>query len=113
MQFRQFNRRTGQLITALILFMPGMPLDPAPFNLMGLTKFQQAFPEIPIGDLLLFRIPPIDLRGVDVVALLPEASRVSEMTAAKLLLKTISFWGSAQGFNLKPQNGSQRQVEYE
>ena len=36
-----------------------------------------------------------------------------EMTAAKLLLKIISFWGSANGFELKPQTGSQMQVEYE
>ena len=55
----------------------------------------------------------IDLRGVDVVELVPEQSRVSEMTAAKLLLKIISFWGCANGFNQKPQTGSQMQVEYE
>ncbi len=61
----------------------------------------------------LFSRKKIDLRGVDVVELVPEASRVSEMTAAKLLLKIISFWGSANGFDLKPQNGSQTQVEYE
>ncbi len=61
----------------------------------------------------LFSKKQIDLRGVDVVEIVPEASRVSEMTAAKLLLKVISFWGSAHGFNLKPQTGSQMQVEYE
>lgn len=61
----------------------------------------------------LFSKKKINLRGVDVVEIVPEASRVSEMTAAKLLLKIISFWGSAHGFNLKPQTGSQMQVEYE
>jgi len=61
----------------------------------------------------LFSRKKIDLRGVDVVELVPEASRVSEMTTAKLLLKIISFWGSANGFGLKPQNGSQMQIEYE
>ena len=61
----------------------------------------------------LFSRKQIDLRGVDVVEIVPEPSRVSEMTAAKLLLKIISFWGSTQGFNLKPQNGSQTQVEYD
>ncbi len=61
----------------------------------------------------LFSRKQIDLRGVDVVELIPESSRVSEMTAAKLLLKIISFWGSANGFDQKPQNGSQMQVEYE
>ena len=61
----------------------------------------------------LFSRKQIDLRGVDVVELVPEASRVSEMTAAKLLLKIISFWGCANGFNLKPETGSQMQMEYE
>ncbi len=61
----------------------------------------------------LFSRKEIDLRGVDLVELVPEASRVSEMTAAKLLLKIISFWGCARGFNLKPEVGSQMQVEYE
>ena len=61
----------------------------------------------------LFSRKKIDLRGVDLVELVPEVSRVSEMTAAKLLLKIISFWGFANGFDLKPQNGSQMQIEYE
>ena len=61
----------------------------------------------------LFSRKQIDLRGVDVVELVPEPSRVSEMTAAKLLLKIISFWGSANGFDLKPQSGSQMRVDYE
>ncbi len=61
----------------------------------------------------LFSGKQIDLRGVDMVELVPESSRVSEMTAAKLLLKIISFWGCANGFNLKPQTGSQMQVAYE
>jgi agmatinase len=61
----------------------------------------------------LFSRKKIDLRGVDVVELVPEPSRVSEMTAAKLLLKIISFWGYAKGFNHKPQTGSQTQISYE
>lgn len=61
----------------------------------------------------LFSRKTIDLRGVDIVELVPEPSRVSEMTAAKLLLKIISFWGYANGFNLKPQAGSQTLIEYE
>lgn len=61
----------------------------------------------------LFSRKEIDLRGVDMVELVPEPSRVSEMTSAKLLLKIISFWGYAKGFNLKPQTGSQLLVDYE
>ena len=47
----------------------------------------------------LFSTRDIDLRGADIVELVPEPSRVSEMTAAKLLFKTISFWGYANGIN--------------
>lgn len=61
----------------------------------------------------LFSRKKIDLRGVDVVELVPEPSRVSEMAAAKLLLKIISFWGFANGFNHKEQSGSQMQIKYE
>ena len=61
----------------------------------------------------LFAGNQVNLRGVDLVELVPESSRVSEMTAAKLLLKIISFWGRAKDFNLKPQTGSQMQITYE
>jgi len=47
------------------------------------------------------------------VEIVPEPSRVSEMTAAKLLLKIISFWGCAKEFNLKPEVGNQTQMDYE
>jgi hypothetical protein len=45
--------------------------------------------------------------------MVPEPSRVSEMVAAKLLQKIISFWGLARGFKNRPQTGSQMQVEYD
>ena len=61
----------------------------------------------------LFSRPQLDLRGVDLVEMVPEPSRVSEMVAAKLLLKTISFWGKAHGFDRKPLSGSQLQVSYD
>ena len=61
----------------------------------------------------LFSRKEIDLRGVDMVEIVPEPSRVSEMTAAKLLLKIISFWGCAKEFNLKPEVGNQTQINYE
>jgi agmatinase len=60
-----------------------------------------------------FSHPGLDLRGVDLVEMVPEPSRVSEMVAAKLLQKIISFWGKAQGFDRKPQAGSQMQVTYD
>lgn len=61
----------------------------------------------------LFSRKAIDLRGVDLVEMVPEPSRVSEMTAAKLLLKIISFWGIANGHDQTSPTGSQTQMDYE
>jgi len=55
----------------------------------------------------------IDLRGVDILELVPEASRVSDMVGAKLLQKCLSYWGKAKGFDRRPAEGSQRGVEDE
>ncbi|MCG6860100.1 MAG: agmatinase [Chromatiaceae bacterium] len=55
----------------------------------------------------------IDLRGMDIVELVPEPSRVSDMMAAKLVQKSISYWGKALGFDQRPANGSQVGVEDE
>jgi len=49
----------------------------------------------------------IDLRGVDIVELVPESSHVSEMVAAKLVQKCISYWGKARGYHRRPAQGSQ------
>lgn len=54
-----------------------------------------------------------DLRGIDLVEVVPEPSRVTEMVAAKLLQKIISFWGKAHHFDRNAQNGSQMQVRYD
>lgn len=61
----------------------------------------------------LFSHPHLDLRGADMVEMVPEPSRVSEMVAAKLLQKIISFWGLAHGCQHRPQAGSQLQVHYD
>lgn len=61
----------------------------------------------------LFSHQNIDLRGVDIVELVPEPSRVSEMTAAKLLMKIVSFWGRANGYDFKEMKGSQMRIDYE
>jgi len=55
----------------------------------------------------------IKLQGMDIVELVPEPSRVSEMTAAKLIQKAISFWGKAHNFAQKPLTGSQTLVNYD
>ena len=49
----------------------------------------------------------IDLRGMDIVELVPEPSKVSQMLAAKLLQKCISHWGKARGYHQRPAQGSQ------
>jgi len=53
------------------------------------------------------------IQGVDMVELIPEESNVSQLFAAKLLQKMISYWGKSQGFDTKEQNGAQMQVRYE
>jgi agmatinase len=55
----------------------------------------------------------VDLRGVDIVELVPEASRVSDMMSAKLVQKCFSFWGKARGFDRRPANGSQVGIDNE
>ncbi|MES9942053.1 MAG: agmatinase [Candidatus Thiodiazotropha sp. 6PLUC2] len=55
----------------------------------------------------LLRNSAIELAGLDIVELVPEANKVSDMLAAKLMQKSISFWGKSQGFNHKSATGSQ------
>ncbi|MCG8485897.1 MAG: agmatinase [Chromatiales bacterium] len=49
----------------------------------------------------------VEVAGIDIVELVPESNRVSDMLAAKLLQKCISFWGLTRGFNQRPETGSQ------
>lgn len=42
----------------------------------------------------------INLIGLDIVELVPDANKVSEMVAAKLVQKAISFWGKSKQFQL-------------
>jgi len=53
----------------------------------------------------------INLRGIDIVELIPEPSCVSDMMAAKLVQKCFSYWGKSQGFDQREANGSQVGVE--
>jgi agmatinase len=61
----------------------------------------------------LFANTNITIKGADIVELIPEASNVSQVFAAKLLQKIISFWGKSQGFDKTEMNGSQMEVKYE
>ena len=53
------------------------------------------------------------VRGVDMVELIPEESNVSQLFAAKLLQKIISYWGISQGVDKRGLDGAQTRVEYE
>lgn len=57
--------------------------------------------------------PRADLRGVDIVELVPDASTVSDTVAAKLMQKVISFWGRARDLHERPMHGGQSRVAYE
>ena len=57
--------------------------------------------------------PNINLRGMDIVELIPEANCVSDMLAAKLVQKMISYWGKSQGADNNPSEGSQQGIDDE
>ncbi len=55
----------------------------------------------------------VRIAGCDIVEMIPEASCVTDMIAAKLSQKMISNWGRCQGFPVRPADGSQAEVDYE
>jgi len=57
--------------------------------------------------------PYIAFKGMDIVELIPEPSLVSDMTGAKIIQKSISFWGKLHKFDLRQQRGAQTRIEYE
>ncbi len=61
----------------------------------------------------LMRNKAIELRGIDILELVPEESRVSDMMAAKLVQKCFSYWGKAQGYQQRAADGSQQGVDDE
>ncbi|MDF1878067.1 arginase family protein [Sulfurimonas sp. SAG-AH-194-C20] len=61
----------------------------------------------------LFLKSTTNIKGVDMVELIPEESHVSQLFAAKLLQKIISYWGKSQGLEKGKKKGGQMDVEYE
>jgi len=61
----------------------------------------------------LFLDSKANVKGVDMVELIAEESNVSQLFAAKLLQKIISYWGKSQGFEKKEKTGAQMKVKYE
>jgi len=54
-----------------------------------------------------------DIRGVDILELIPEPNHVSDMMAAKLVQKCISFWGKSMGFDNRQKLGAQTRINDE
>jgi agmatinase len=57
--------------------------------------------------------PDVDLRGLDIVELIPDEARVSSMTVAKLIHYIISHWAWSKGYAERPAIGGQLRVEDE
>lgn len=56
--------------------------------------------------------PAVDLRGADIVELIPDPTCVTDMAAARLSQRIIACWGKAQGHDRRPETGSQMEVDY-
>ena len=56
--------------------------------------------------------PDVDLRGVDLLELIPEPSQVSQTVAAKLIQKIISRWAYPRIKDFANPQGAQMQVDY-
>jgi agmatinase len=54
----------------------------------------------------------IDLRGVDLLELIPEENQVSQTVAAKLIQKIISYWGFHRVQDKLNPAGAQLQIDY-
>lgn len=54
----------------------------------------------------------VDLRGVDILELIPEQNQVSQTVAAKLIQKIISRWAHPRIKNFDQPQGAQMQVNY-
>ncbi len=57
--------------------------------------------------------PDINFKGIDFVELIPDNFNISQTFAAKLIQKTISYWGKRNGIDKREKKGAQMQVEYE
>ena len=61
----------------------------------------------------LFTNQSASIRGMDVVELIPDPHQVSQITAAKLVQKAISFWGKQHKYDEMPKSGAQSKLSYE
>ncbi len=61
----------------------------------------------------LIKNPSVKLMGMDIVELIPESSCVSNITAAKIIQKAISFWGKSRKYYLRPPKGAQTLINFD
>ncbi len=61
----------------------------------------------------IFENKHINIKGADIVELIPESSKVSQIVGAKIMQKLFSFWGIKNGFDKKKKNGSQMKVDFQ
>jgi agmatinase len=61
----------------------------------------------------LFENSSASIIGMDVVEIIPEASQLSQIAAAKLVQKAISHWGKRHKYDEAPRTGAQSSVTYE
>ena len=55
----------------------------------------------------------IELRGVDLVELIPDEMEISQTFAAKLIQKIISFWAKGRGYDRREPRGAQTRIPYQ
>jgi agmatinase len=61
----------------------------------------------------LFENTAVTMCGMDVVEVIPEPQQVSQVTAAKLVQKAVSFWGKRHKYDEAPRTGPQADLSYE
>ncbi len=60
-----------------------------------------------------FKNKNANIKGADIVELIAESSKVSQVIATKIMQKIFSYYGFKNGFNKLPENGSQTKMEFE
>jgi agmatinase len=60
----------------------------------------------------LFTHPGLDIRGMDIVELIPDPNEVSQTVAAKLMQKAISNWAYQRYEYFRDRQGAQLEIEY-
>lgn len=109
--FEELIAHLGSLSGPVFLTVDVDGLDPALVNSTGTPQpgGLHWYQLLDLVDALLAN-PEVELRGCDVVELIPDPTRVSAMTCAKLIHYLISRWAWVRGFQERPADGCQTRV---